>query len=91
MTSFPRQSNLSAQAPPTLILATQKDGLAPTESVIRFARKASEAEIQMERVLIPFANHAYDQVASNSIGNQLRLSVTERFLREQGPAPDRRE
>ncbi len=79
---------LSANAPPTLILSPEKDGLVPSWSVYRFADYARLAGVDVELVRIPFANHVYNQLAANSIGNQARLSITERFLTEQGLAPD---
>ncbi|MCH8537624.1 MAG: alpha/beta hydrolase [Alkalimonas sp.] len=78
---------LSAHAPSTLILSPEKDGLVPSWSVYRFADYARLAGVDVELVRIPFASHVYNQLASNSIGNQARLSITERFLTEQGLAP----
>jgi len=77
---------LSANAPTTLILSPEKDGLVPSWSVYRFTDYARLAGVDVELVRIPFASHVYNQQASNSIGNQARLSITERFLTEQGLA-----
>lgn len=77
-------SYLSAQAPPTLMLSPQQDGLVPAWSVQRFAHYARLAGGNVELVAIPFANHVYNQLAANSAGNQLRRSVTLRYLRQQG-------
>lgn len=77
-------SYLSAQAPPTLMLSPQQDGLVPAWSVQRFAHYARLAGVNVELVAIPFANHVYNQLAANSAGNQLRRSVTLRYLRHQG-------
>lgn len=77
-------SYLSAQAPPTLMLSPQQDGLVPAWSVQRFAHYARLAGVNVELVAIPFANHVYNQLAANSAGNQLRRSVTLRYLRQQG-------
>ncbi|MEO3864251.1 alpha/beta hydrolase [Rheinheimera fenheensis] len=76
-------SYLSAQAPPTLMLSPQQDGLVPAWSVQRFAHYARLAGVKLELVAIPFANHVYNQLAANSAGNQLRRSVTLRYLRDQ--------
>ena len=80
---------LSDRAPPTLILAPDKDGLVPSSSVYRFAEQARLAGVDIELVRIPFANHVYNQIASGSIGNQGRLSITYRYLLERGLAPER--
>lgn len=79
---------LSADAPATLIFAPEKDGLVPSWSVYRFADYAQLAGVDVELVRIPFASHVYNQIASNSIGNQARLSITERYLIERGLAPN---
>lgn len=79
---------LSAHAPTTLILSPEKDGLVPSWSVYRFTDYARLAGVDIELVRIPFASHVYNQLASNSIGNQARLSITARFLTEQGLAAE---
>ena len=76
------------RAPPTLILSPAKDGLVPAWSVIRFADHAQQAGVDMELVRIPFANHVYNQIAANSLGNQARRSITLRYLTERGLAPN---
>ena len=81
-------SHLHDRAPPTLILSPAKDGLVPAWSVIRFADHAQQAGVDMELVRIPFANHVYNQVAANSLGNQARRSITLRYLTERGLAPN---
>lgn len=78
---------LDERAPPTLILAPEKDGLVPSWSVYRFAEHARRAGVDVELVRIPFANHVYNQIAANSIGNQARRSITVRYLGEHGLAP----
>jgi acetyl esterase/lipase len=80
---------LSDKAPPTLILAPEKDGLVPSASVYRFAEQARLAGVDVELVRIPFASHVYNQIAANSIGNQARLSITRRYLLQQGLGPGR--
>ncbi|WP_166836884.1 alpha/beta hydrolase [Rheinheimera pleomorphica] len=79
-------SYLSAQAPATLIFSPRQDGLVPAWTVQRFASYARLAGVELELVSIPFANHVYNQLAANSVGNQLRRSVTLRYLRQQGVA-----
>lgn len=75
------------RAPPTLIIAPEKDGLVPAWSVIRFAEHAKQAGVSMELVRMPFANHVYNQLAANSLGNQARRSITLLYLTERGLAP----
>jgi len=79
---------ISSKAPPTLILEPEKDSLVPPWSVYRFADYARFAGVDVELIRIPFANHVYNQIAVNSIGNQARLSITERYLVERGLAPE---
>ncbi|HEY7774184.1 MAG TPA: alpha/beta hydrolase [Marinagarivorans sp.] len=78
---------ISEKAPPTLIISPEKDGLVPSWSVVHFADSAQAAGVAVELVKIPFANHVYNQIAFNSIGNQARLSITRRYLAEQGLLP----
>jgi acetyl esterase/lipase len=80
---------ISGKAPPTLILAPENDGLVPPWSVYRFADQARLAGVDIELVRIPFASHVYNQIASHSIGNQARLSITRRYLLERGLGPER--
>ena len=80
------RSHVHDRAPPTLILAPERDGLVPAWSVVRFAEDARQAGVDVELVRIPFANHVYNQIAANSLGNQARRSITARFLAERGLA-----
>lgn len=80
-------SYLSGRAPATLVLAPEKDGLVPAWSVYRFADHARLAGVDIELVRIPFANHVYNQLAANSIGNQARRSLTARYLARRGLGP----
>jgi acetyl esterase/lipase len=79
---------ISDKAPPTLILAPENDGLVPSWSVYRFAEQARLAGVDVELVRVPFASHVYNQIASGSIGNQARLSITRRYLVQRGLGPD---
>ena len=78
---------LHDHAPATLILSPDNDGLVPAWSVRRFAEQARQAGVDVELVRLPFANHVYNQIAANSLGNQARRSITLRFLRERGLSP----
>ena len=66
--------------PPTLIIEPERDGLIPTAGVVRFAEQASADGVDVTVELIPFANHAYDQGAASSLGNQARLTITKNYL-----------
>ena len=79
---------ISSKAPSTLILAPKKDSIVPFSSVYGFAEEARLAGVSVEIVAIPFANHVYNQLASGSIGNQARLSITQRYLLENGLWPE---
>lgn len=81
------ETYLSDKAPPTLVIEPEKDGLVVSDGVYGFVDKARAAGVTVELVRIPFANHVYNQIAANSIGNQARLTITERYLREQNLAP----
>ena len=81
------RSFLTEQAPPTLIISPEKDGLVPSGSVVRFAEEARRAGLVVETVRIPYANHVYNQLAFRSMGNQARLTLTERFLQNQSLSP----
>ncbi len=75
---------LSNKAPPTLILAPEKDSIVPFDSVQDFAEQAHLVGAPIELVKMPFSNHVYNQIASGSLGNQARLTITRRYLVEQG-------
>jgi hypothetical protein len=47
---------------------------------VRFAEQASADGVDVTVELIPFANHAYDQGAASSLGNQARLTITKNYL-----------
>lgn len=78
---------LSTKAPSTLVIAPEQDSLIPSWSVYRFAHNARMDGVDIELVRIPFANHAYNQFAENSLGNQARRSITQRYLIQKGLAP----
>ncbi|WP_099867575.1 alpha/beta hydrolase [Pararhizobium haloflavum] len=78
---------ISAEAPPTLVIEPERDGLVVSDSVYAFVEAAKAAGVEVDIVRIPFANHVYDQIASNSIGNQARLTITHEYLRKRNLAP----
>jgi acetyl esterase/lipase len=78
---------LTNRAPPTLIIEPASDVLVPSASVYAFAEQAIAAGVDVELVRIPYANHVYNQMAANSLGNQARLTITKRYLTDQGLGP----
>jgi len=55
--------------------------------VLAFAERARARGVEVTVHRIPFANHVYNQLAGNSLGNQARLTITERYLDDQQLAP----
>ena len=41
-----------------------------------------DSEVDLEVARIPFANHVFNQIAENSLGNQIGRSLRLRFLDE---------
>jgi len=78
---------VSASAPATLIVEPDRDGLIPTSGVLRFAEQARAAGVDVTVVRIPFANHAFDQIAPGSLGNQASLTIRQAYLVRQGLGP----
>ncbi|WP_372922533.1 alpha/beta hydrolase [Roseovarius sp.] len=73
-------THLSAEAPPTLIILPQSDSLVVAPGTLAFVRDARAAGVNLELVQIPFANHVFNQIAANSLGNQIGRTVRLRFL-----------
>lgn len=80
-------SYITENAPLTLIIEPDKDGLVPSSSVYQFVDEAKLKGVNIQLVKIPFANHVYNQVAFNSIGSQGRLTITTEFLKKLGLDP----
>lgn len=73
---------ITQRAPPTLIIEPENDSLVVSDGVYGFADKALAAGVNLELVRIPFANHIYNQIAFNSLGNQAGRTIRLRFLDE---------
>jgi len=71
---------ITQRAPPTLIIEPENDSLVVSDGVYGFADKALAAGVNLELVRIPFANHIYNQIAFNSLGNQAGRTIRLRFL-----------
>ena len=73
-------THLTRDAPPTLIVLPEKDSLVVAPGTLAFVRDAEAAGVDLELVRIPFANHVFNQLAANSLGNQIGRTVRLRFL-----------
>lgn len=73
---------LTPQAPPTLIILPEKDSLVVASGTLAFVESAKKTGVGLELVRIPFANHIFNQVAANSLGNQIGRTVRLRFLEQ---------
>ena len=73
---------LTPEAPPTLIILPEKDSLVVASGTLAFVQKAKLKGVKIELVRIPFANHIFNQMAANSLGNQIGRTVRLRFLEE---------
>ena len=71
---------LTRDAPPTLVVLPEKDSLVVPSGTLDFVAKAETAGVDIEMVRIPFANHIFNQVAANSLGNQIGRTLRLRFL-----------
>lgn len=68
------------RAPPTLVVLPVNDSLVVASGTRDFARVARAAGVPLELVEIPYANHVFNQIAANSLGNQIGRTVRLRFL-----------
>lgn len=73
-------SFLTPAAPPTLIVLPEKDSLVVKEGTLGFAAAAAKAGVDLTLVTIPFANHVFNQIAANSLGNQIARTIRQTFL-----------
>jgi acetyl esterase len=75
---------ITPAAPPTLALVPSDDELVPPGGPEAFVAAARTAGVDATTVTVPFANHAYDVGGINSLGNQFRRSVSDRWLADRG-------
>jgi acetyl esterase/lipase len=71
---------LSDKAPQTLLMIPERDELVPPSATYAWASKAERAGASVDLVKVPLAMHLYTQLAYNSIGSQLHLSIAEHYL-----------
>ncbi len=87
MRSITSATYISNKAPATLIIEPEKDSLIPSQSVYAFADQARTAGVDMTLARIPFADHAFDDPAAGSLGNQARLTIIQNWAENIG-SPD---
>lgn len=87
-TSIDPASYIAPEAPPTLLIVGEIDHLLPPDLAYRFAAEAKRGGVNVELVRFPYGQHLFDQ-STNSIGNQLVLGATRRFLEAHGQGPAR--
>lgn len=73
---------ITKSAPPTLIILPENDSLVVAHGTRAFAEKAIAKGVRLDLVRIPFANHVFNQLAANSLGNQIGRTLRLRFLEE---------
>ena len=71
------------QAPPTLLIVGENDHLLPAHLTYRFAAEATRGGAEVELIRFPYGQHLFDQ-ATNSLGNQLVLGASHKFLQARG-------
>ena len=77
---------LSAATPPTLVLQPERDDFIPAQGNVEVMEEARQAGVDATTVSVPFAWHGFDAIR-NSIGGQLKTTVTEHWLQEHNLAP----
>lgn len=70
---------IGPQAPPTLVIVGENDHLLPPGLTYRFAEQARRGGVPVDLIRFPYGQHLFDQ-ATNSLGNQLVLGATHKFL-----------
>lgn len=73
---------VSAESPPTLIILPENDSLVVARGTEAFAQEAEAAGADLELVRLPFTNHVFNQLAANSLGNQIGRTLRLRFIEE---------
>ncbi len=73
-------SYITPDAPPTLAIIPKNDSLVVAHGTEAFAREAQAAGVDLQLVRLPFANHVFNQLAANSLGNQIARSLRLRFI-----------
>jgi acetyl esterase/lipase len=74
---------ITPEAPPTLVILPENDSLVVAHGTEAFVREAQAAGLELRLIRIPFANHVYNQIAANSLGNQIGRSLRLQFIVER--------
>lgn len=74
-------------APPTLLIVPARDRLVPPSGADGFVDSALAAGVLVERVDVPFADHAFDTGPDGSLGHQAAFSVLGRWAGDQVGSP----
>jgi acetyl esterase/lipase len=82
VTAISSRTYLTPKAPPTLVILPESDSLVVAEGTLAFVEEARAAGVDIELVRLPFANHIYNQIAANSLGNQAGRTIRMRFLQQ---------
>lgn len=82
MVTISSATYITEAAPPTLIIFPENDSLVVAYGTRAFAKDAIAAGVDLELVRIPFTNHVFNQLAANSLENQIGRTVRLRFLEE---------
>ena len=83
-------SYIAPEAPPTLLIVGENDHLLPAHLTYRFAAEAKRGGVNVQLVRFPYGQHLFDQ-STNTIGNQLVLGASRRFLEANGQTPRHRD
>lgn len=77
---------LSEATPATLVLQPERDDFIPAGGNVEVIEEAQQAGIDATIVAVPFAWHGFDATL-DSIGGQIKTSITRNWLRERNLAP----
>lgn len=77
---------LSAATPATLVLQPERDDFIPAQGNDEVMKQAKRAGADATIVQVPFAWHGFD-ATENSIGGQIKMTVTENWLKKRNLAP----
>ena len=79
-------SYLAGTTPPTLVLQPDGDDFIPAEGNVEVMKEAQQAGADATIVAVPFSWHGFD-ATRDSIGAQLKVTVTKNWLDERNLAP----
>jgi acetyl esterase/lipase len=85
-TQIASATHISSDAPPTLMIVPEADHIVPVAGAYQFADAATAAGVDVELVVIPYADHSFQARAGN-IGQQAYRQLTARWLRDHDQAP----